>query len=49
VRVYGPAVQHGVGSAPSAAFLGSAHILCGELIADRLLSPIEVAGQQQPT
>jgi tRNA pseudouridine55 synthase len=43
VRVYGPAVQHGVGIAPSAAFLGSAHILCGELIADRLLSPIEVA------
>lgn len=34
VRVYGP---HG-------AFLGSAHITAGELIADRLLSPAEVAG-----
>jgi tRNA pseudouridine55 synthase len=33
VRVYGP---------EPAAFLGSAHILAGELIADRLLSPIEV-------
>jgi len=33
VRVYGP---------ESAAFLGSAHITAGELIADRLLSPIEV-------
>lgn len=33
VRVYGP--QPG-------AFLGSAHILAGELIADRLLSPLEV-------
>jgi len=34
VRVYGPAD----------AFLGSAHIAGGELIADRLLSPAEVAG-----
>jgi tRNA pseudouridine55 synthase len=34
VRVYGPAD----------AFLGSAHIACGELIADCLLSPAEVAG-----
>jgi tRNA pseudouridine55 synthase len=33
VRVYGP--QPG-------AFLGSAHITAGELIADRLLSPLEV-------
>lgn len=33
VRVYGPEL---------AAFLGSAHITAGELIADRLLSPIEV-------
>ena len=33
VRVYGP--QRG-------AFLGSAHIAGGELIADRLLSPLEV-------
>ena len=34
VRVYGP----------REAFLGSAHIKAGELIADRLLSPAEVAG-----
>ena len=34
VRVYGP----------GPAFLGSAHIAGGELIADRLLSPAEVAG-----
>lgn len=33
VRVYGPEPR---------AFLGSAHILSGELIADRLLSPLEV-------
>jgi tRNA pseudouridine55 synthase len=37
VRVYGP-------PAPAGAFLGSAHIRNGELIADRLLSPLEVAG-----
>ena len=36
VRVYGP----------DDAFLGSAHIAGGELIADRLLSPAEVAGQK---
>jgi tRNA pseudouridine55 synthase len=36
VRVYGP----------GDAFLGSAHIAGGELIADRLLSPAEVAGLQ---
>ena len=35
VRVYGPQPR---------AFLGSAHITAGELIADRLLSPIEVQG-----
>ena len=35
VRVYGPA---------PGAFLGSAHICAGELIADRLLSPVEVRG-----
>jgi tRNA pseudouridine55 synthase len=35
VRVYGPEPR---------AFLGSAHITAGELIADRLLSPLEVAG-----
>ena len=33
VRVYGPEPR---------AFLGSAHITAGELIADRLLSPLEV-------
>ena len=33
VRVYGPSAQ---------AFLGSAHITAGELIADRLLNPLEV-------
>ncbi|HMO44625.1 MAG TPA: tRNA pseudouridine(55) synthase TruB [Rubrivivax sp.] len=37
VRVYGP----------HDAFLGSAHITGGELIADRLLSPTEVAGCSQ--
>jgi tRNA pseudouridine55 synthase len=35
VRVYGPEAR---------AFLGSAHISAGELIADRLLSPLEVRG-----
>ena len=38
VRVYGPATD----AAHPGAFLGSAHICGGELIADRLLSPIEV-------
>jgi tRNA pseudouridine55 synthase len=38
VRVYGP---------DSRAFLGSAHVTAGELIADRLLSPQEVAGLLQ--
>jgi tRNA pseudouridine55 synthase len=33
VKVYGP---------EAGAFLGSAHITGGELIADRLLSPLEV-------
>jgi tRNA pseudouridine55 synthase len=33
VKVYGP---------EPGAFLGSAHIMSGELIADRLLSPLEV-------
>jgi tRNA pseudouridine55 synthase len=40
VRVYGPAALPG-GPAPRA-FLGTAHITAGELIADRLLSPLEV-------
>ena len=35
VRVYGPEPR---------AFLGSAHVAAGELIADRLLSPVEVQG-----
>jgi tRNA pseudouridine55 synthase len=35
VRVYGPEAR---------AFLGSAHVRAGELIAERLLSPIEVQG-----
>jgi tRNA pseudouridine55 synthase len=35
VRVYGPEPR---------AFLGSAHVTAGELIADRLLSPVEVQG-----
>ena len=39
VRVYG---------AQPRAFLGSAHITAGELIADRLLSPAEVAGLLEP-
>lgn len=39
VRVYGP---------EPAAFLGSAHILAGELIADRLLSPVEVQALLNP-
>ena len=38
VRVYGP----------DAAFLGSAHITAGELIADRLLSPAEVQSLSSP-
>ena len=38
VRVYGPS------PAASGAFLGTAHITAGELIADRLLNPLEVQG-----
>jgi tRNA pseudouridine55 synthase len=50
VRVYGPPLS---GPAPAAgavpgAFLGSAHITAGELIADRLLSPAEVQGLLVP-
>jgi tRNA pseudouridine55 synthase len=43
VRVYrqGP-VPEDPGAAPARAFLGTAHITAGELIADRLLSPIEI-------
>ena len=48
VRVYrqGP-VPEQPGALPLRAFLGTAHITAGELIADRLLSPIEV--QDLPT
>ena len=38
VRVYGPQPQ---------AFLGSGHIAAGELISNRLLSPVEVQGLLQ--
>jgi tRNA pseudouridine55 synthase len=39
VRVYGP---------EPAAFLGSGHVTAGELIADRLLSPVEVQALMNP-
>ena len=42
VRVYGPPVLSPRTSNVSSCFLGSAHITAGELIADRLLSPLEV-------
>ena len=42
VRVYGPAPQVLAGGAEQCALLGMAHIAAGELIPDRLLSPIEV-------
>ena len=42
VRVYGTAAASGTAGAPAHAFLGTAHITAGELIADRLLSPLEV-------
>jgi tRNA pseudouridine55 synthase len=45
VRVYGPALASDDPSAAAEAFLGSAHITAGELIADRLLSPTEVQAQ----
>lgn len=50
VRVYGPVPQTASCATGSSVdvFLGSAHIVCGELIADRLLSPAEVAGQLNP-
>lgn len=40
VRVYGPQAK---------AFLGSGHIVAGELISNRLLSPVEVQGLLGPT
>ncbi|MEP7283337.1 MAG: tRNA pseudouridine(55) synthase TruB [Rubrivivax sp.] len=47
VRVYAstPAPSHPDGAPDPRAFLGSAHIAGGELIADRLLSPLEVQAQ----
>ncbi len=44
VAVYGPAANGETGRA----LLGSGHITAGELIPGRLLSPTEVAQQQQP-
>ena len=46
VRVYGPAASTHPGRREAHAFLGSAHITAGELIADRLLSPLEVQASQ---
>ena len=42
VRVYGPPMQAVPSGTAHGAFLGSAHITAGDLIADRLLSPAEV-------
>ncbi|MEN9543560.1 MAG: hypothetical protein RLZZ598_393 [Pseudomonadota bacterium] len=42
VRVYGPALGQAPGGPGAAALLGMAHIAAGELIPDRLLSPVEV-------
>jgi tRNA pseudouridine55 synthase len=42
VRVYGPAAGAQPQRPGAHAFLGTAHITAGELIADRLLSPLEV-------
>ena len=42
VRVYGPVRRTRPGGPDAQAFLGTAHITAGELIADRLLSPLEV-------
>ena len=44
VRVYGPPAHPDAATAGHDVFLGSAHVVGGELIADRLLSPSEVAG-----
>ncbi len=48
--MYGPVPAPAVAGVPAdlardmhAVFLGSAHITAGELIADRLLSPLEVS------
>jgi len=42
VRVYGPPPQDTTGGVDADVFLGSAHVAGGELIAGRLLSPLEV-------
>jgi len=47
VRVYGSDPNLGTPACARQVFLGSAHITGGELIADRLLSPLEVAGQNR--
>ena len=44
VRVFGPAPQASPGGPEPRVFLGSAHIVAGELISTRLLSPNEVQG-----
>lgn len=51
VRVYrqAPNADPPTGHAPSRAFLGTAHISAGELIPDRLLSPIEIQEASQET
>jgi tRNA pseudouridine55 synthase len=46
VRVYGPAAHPQPQGHEAHAFLGTAHITAGELIADRLLSPLEVQALQ---
>jgi len=46
VRVYGPAAHPQPQGHETHAFLGTAHITAGELIADRLLSPLEVQASQ---
>jgi len=46
VRVYGPAARPRHDGTETPAFLGTAHITAGELIADRLLSPLEVQASQ---
>ncbi|MDZ7590230.1 MAG: tRNA pseudouridine(55) synthase TruB [Rubrivivax sp.] len=46
VRVYGPSARPHPQGTEAQAFLGTAHITAGELIADRLLSPLEVQASQ---
>lgn len=47
VRVYGPSQDDRTVKDPPDVLLGSAHVNAGELIADRLLSPLEVAALAQ--